>query len=67
MIMFFILGYLLLSCLFAAMESAMKEAETKSQVQGLIVIIPMISIFYGYAYIDGTGCSLGSNNQLNFF
>ncbi len=43
--LYFILGYLLLSSLFAAMGAIMKDAESGSQTQGLIVFIPMVPIF----------------------
>jgi ABC-2 type transport system permease protein len=45
MFAYFILGYLLISSLFAAMGAIMKDAESGSQVQGMVVLIPMMPIF----------------------
>jgi ABC-2 type transport system permease protein len=42
---FFLLGYLLVASLFAAVGAAMKEAEGGSQVYGLVVMIPMLPLF----------------------
>ncbi len=44
-ILFFVLGFLMLSSIFAAVGATMKEAEGGSQVQGLIVLIPMVPLF----------------------
>ncbi len=43
--LYFILGYLMLSSLFAALGAIMKDAESGSQVQGMLVLIPMFPIF----------------------
>ncbi len=45
MLLYFILGYLLISSLFAAMGAIMKDAESGSQIQGMVVLIPMMPIF----------------------
>ena len=44
MFLYFVLGYFLISSLFAAMGAIMKDAESGSQVQGLVVLIPMLPI-----------------------
>lgn len=41
---YFILGYLLLATLFAAMAATMKDAESGSQAHGLVVMIPMLPL-----------------------
>ncbi len=41
---YFVLGYLMLATLFAAMASTMKDAESGSQAHGLVVLIPMLPI-----------------------
>ncbi len=41
----FLLGYIMLASLFAALGATMKEAEEGSQAQGLIILIPMIPLF----------------------
>ncbi len=43
--LFFLFGFLMLSSIFAAVGATMKEAEGGSQVQGLIVLIPMVPLF----------------------
>ena len=43
---FFILGYLFLASFFAAVGATMKDAESGSQAQGLVVMIPMIPLFF---------------------
>ena len=45
LLLYFILGYFLLSSLFAVLGAIMKDAESGSQVQGMIVLIPMLPIF----------------------
>lgn len=42
---FFLLGYLLLASLFAAMGATMKDAEGGSQAHGIVILIPMIPMF----------------------
>ncbi len=44
-VLIFLLGYIMLASLFAALGSTMKEAEEGSQAQGLIILIPMIPLF----------------------
>ncbi len=44
-LLIFLLGYFMLSSIFAALGSTMKEAEEGSQAQGLIILIPMIPLF----------------------
>ncbi len=44
-LLIFIFGYLLLASIFAAVGATMKEAEGGSQIQGLVIIIPMIPLF----------------------
>ncbi len=41
---FFLLGYLLLATLFAAMAATMKDAESGSQAHGLVIMIPMLPL-----------------------
>lgn len=43
--LFFLGGYLLFASLFAALGATMKDAEGGSQIQGLVVIVPMVPIF----------------------
>ncbi len=45
LLLYFILGYFLLSSLFAVLGAIMKDAESGSQVQGMIVLIPMLPMF----------------------
>ncbi|UNC91975.1 ABC transporter permease [Candidatus Contubernalis alkaliaceticus] len=45
LLLYFVLGYFLLSSLFAVLGSIMKDAESGSQVQGMIVLIPMLPMF----------------------
>lgn len=45
MILFFVGGYIMFAALFAAMGATMKDAEGGSQIQGLVVLIPMIPMF----------------------
>jgi ABC-2 type transport system permease protein len=45
MVLFFLGGYVMFAALFAATGATMKDAEGGSQVQGLVVIIPMIPMF----------------------
>jgi ABC-2 type transport system permease protein len=45
-LLYFLLGYLLLSSLFAAMGATMKDAEGGSQAQGLVVMIPLAPVFF---------------------
>ena len=45
LILFFLGGYVMFASLFAAMGATMKDAESGSQVQGLVVIVPLIPIF----------------------
>ena len=45
LLLYFILGYFLISSLFAVLGAIMKDAESGSQVQGMIVLIPMLPIF----------------------
>lgn len=45
MILFFIGGYIMFAALFAAMGATMKDAEGGSQIQGIVVLIPMIPMF----------------------
>ena len=42
---YFVLGYLLLASMFAAMGAMMKDAEGGGQVQGLVILVPMIPVF----------------------
>ncbi len=44
-LLIFLLGYIMLASLFAALGSTMKEAEEGSQAQGLIILVPMIPLF----------------------
>lgn len=44
-LMFFIGGYFLFAAMFAVMGATMKDAEGGSQMQGLVVLIPMVPIF----------------------
>lgn len=44
-ILFFVGGYIMFAALFAAMGATMKDAEGGSQVQGMVVLIPMIPMF----------------------
>ena len=44
-LIFFVLGFLMLSSIFAAVGATMKEVEGGSQAQGLIVIIPLVPLF----------------------
>ncbi len=44
-ITFFVLGYFLLASLFATAGATMKDAEGGSQMQGLVILIPMIPMF----------------------
>jgi len=41
---YFVLGYLLLSTLFAASASTMKDAESGSQAHGLVIMIPILPL-----------------------
>ena len=43
--LYFILGYLMLSSLFAVLGAIMKDAESGSQVQGMLILVPMFPIF----------------------
>jgi len=43
--LYFFFGYFMLSSLFAAVGATMKEAQEGSQLQGLIIMIPMIPLF----------------------
>lgn len=43
--LFFFFGYFMLSSLFAAVGATMKEAQEGSQLQGLIIMVPMIPLF----------------------
>ncbi len=45
MILFFVGGYIMFAALFAAMGATMKDAEGGSQIQGMVVLIPMIPMF----------------------
>lgn len=42
--LYFFFGYFMLSSIFAAIGATMKEAQEGSQVQGLIIMIPMLPI-----------------------
>ncbi len=42
---YFVLGYLLLASMFAALGATMKDAEGGGQVQGLVVLVPMVPVF----------------------
>lgn len=44
-VLYFVFGFLLFAAMFAAMGATMKDAEAGGQVQGLIILIPMIPIF----------------------
>ncbi len=44
-VLYFVLGYLLLASMFAALGATMKDAEGGGQVQGLVVLVPMIPVF----------------------
>ncbi|MEW5784150.1 MAG: ABC transporter permease [Bacillota bacterium] len=48
-VLFFIGGYLLFASLFAAMGATMKDAEGGSQMQGMVILIPMIPLFAAQA------------------
>ncbi|MGI6366082.1 MAG: ABC transporter permease [Bacillota bacterium] len=41
---YFLLGYLLLATLFAALAATMKDAESGSQAHGLVIMIPMLPL-----------------------
>jgi ABC-2 type transport system permease protein len=45
MVLFFIGGYVMFAALFAVMGATMKDAEGGSQVQSLVVLIPIIPMF----------------------
>jgi ABC-2 type transport system permease protein len=49
--LFFIGGYVMFAALFAAMGATMKDAEGGSQIQGMVVIIPMIPMFASGAIV----------------
>ncbi|MDD3315374.1 MAG: ABC transporter permease [Syntrophaceticus sp.] len=51
MVLFFIGGYVMFAALYAAMGATMKDAEGGSQIQSLVVIIPMIPLFASGAII----------------
>jgi len=42
---YFVFGYLLIASLFAALGATMKDAEGGGQVQGLVILIPMLPVF----------------------
>ncbi len=41
----FVLGYILLATLFAALGATMKDAESGSQAHGLVLIVPLVPFF----------------------
>lgn len=45
MVLFFVGGYVMFAALFAALGATMKDAEGGSQLQSLVVLIPMIPMF----------------------
>lgn len=51
MVLFFIGGYVMFAALFAATGATMKDSESGSQTQGLVVIIPMIPMFASGAIV----------------
>lgn len=51
LILFFIGGYVMFASLFSAMGATMKDAESGSQVQGLVVVIPLVPIFASSAIL----------------
>lgn len=46
---FFILGYLMLATIFAAMAATMKDAESGSQAHGLVIMIPVLPLMMAAA------------------
>jgi ABC-2 type transport system permease protein len=50
-VLFFIGGYVMFAALFAAVGATMKDAEGGSQIQGMVVIIPMIPMFASGAIV----------------
>ncbi len=45
-LLYFLFGFLLLAALFAAMGATMKDVEGGSQAQGLVVMVPLIPVFF---------------------
>ena len=50
-VLFFIGGYLLFSAMFATMGATMKDAESSSQMQGLVILIPVLPVFIASAIL----------------
>lgn len=50
-LLFFFGGYLLFSSLYAALGATMKDAEGGSQMQGMVVLVPMIPLFASSAIL----------------
>lgn len=51
-LVFFLGGYFMIASIFAAIGATMKEAEEGSQLQGLVVLIPMFPLFVAAQILD---------------
>ncbi|HHX87480.1 MAG TPA: ABC transporter permease [Firmicutes bacterium] len=50
-LLFFFGGYLLFSSLYAALGATMKDAEGGSQMQGMVILVPMVPLFASSAIL----------------
>ncbi len=50
-ILFFLGGYLLFSAMYATLGATMKDAESSSQMQGLVILIPILPLFVSGAIL----------------